>query len=387
MKAQGKIVAGATEHLRNRPQIRCPMDQPMWFVGDIGFISVSYMQIGGTETFHRTLVPNIPKVAGFVSLQPALSNGDFSLLNCQYGIGMEAARRLAASVKTLVVWGIGKELGTVLADLPRKPKVVSVSHCDSRSKWTINYMLEQERYTDHFVYINKHGLGTVPLIRRHEATLLYNGIDEKRTRTTHTREQVRTKLNIPQDAKVGIMVTRFSEEKGIREAMVAIRKTKHYLLVVGNASDWNDDYLQEIKGLQTDRIKIIDAVTNPADVLIAADYYLSLSKYEGFGLSMAEAMGMGIQVVSTPVGIVEDEPGCAHLIPHQPDKNEIVEAVSNIKDTRQFAKQLIDTKYSSKAFIQRWQEFLNVSPVQTSLSNNVPNIQYAGCNGHPSITY
>lgn len=358
-KAKGENKGGWVSHLATRPWIRCPLPEPMWFVGDVGFLSTSYMQIGGTETFHRTLVPRLSNVAGFVSLNKGLSNGDFSLLGCQYGIGLEAAKKLARDCKVLVVWGIGLDLGDILKDLPQRPKVVSVSHCDARSNWTIDYMLKQEEWTDKFVYINKHGLGTVPLIRREDSILIPNGIDEKRTITTRTREEVRTSYGIPENARLGVMITRYSEEKGIRESMIAAHRAGHYLLVAGNASYWNMPYLKELENLVTDKVRLVPAVENSADLLIAADYYLSLSKYEGFGLSIAEAMAVGVQVISTPVGLVDDRPETAHVLEYRPYTNDVIKAICNPTDTRAVAKEVILNEYNSQVFTSRWQELLN----------------------------
>lgn len=383
MRQQGKIVGGSVDYLISHPKVRCPMTTPMWFVGDVGFLSVSYMKIGGTETFHRTLLPGLKNVAGFVTLNKDLADGDFSLLGCQYGIGLEAAKRLASSVKVLVAWGIGDELGNILADLPQKPKVVSVSHCDARSEWTNKYMNKQEPYTNKFVHINQHGLATIPEHRRQDAVLIPNGVDKKRTSTTHTREQIRTKYGIPENAKLGVMITRYSEEKGIREGMAAARVLGHHLLVVGNATFWNESYLRELKSLETDKVRLVEEVDNPADVLIAADYYLSLSVYEGFGLSMAEAMAMGIPVISTPVGVVEDDPNLATIVSLKPFTEDVVQAIQNQQDTAAYAKQQMETNYNSELFVSRWQELLNeLAGVQIPIRNSVPNIHPLSCSGY-----
>jgi len=358
IQQQVKPDGGWVSYLDSHPEVRCPSPDPQWFVGPIGFLSVSYMDIGGTETFHQTLLPNLKGVAGFVSLSPTLSKGDFSLLGCQTGIGIEAARRLARDVKVLVVWGVGQDLTSILEPLPKKPMVISVAHCDATSVWTRQYMQYQEKWSNHFVYINKAGIGTVPLLRRQQSTLIYNGINEKKTYTNRTREEIRSTLGVPPTAKLGIMVTRYSEEKGVVEAMAAARQTPHYFFVVGNASSWNQHYLKQITHMQTDRVRLIPA-QHPAPFYKAADYYLSLSQYEGFGLSMAEAMSVGVQVISTPVGIVEDHPECAHILPKKPVTEDVVNAILSPKDTRAVAQELIRTHYNSQVFVSNWQRLLD----------------------------
>lgn len=53
-------------------------------------------------------------------------------------------------------------------------------------------------------------------------------------------------------------------------------------------------------------IRVLGAVDNVAALLNAGDVYLSTSAYEGFGLSVAEAMATGLPVVSTQAGGVVD---------------------------------------------------------------------------------
>jgi glycosyltransferase involved in cell wall biosynthesis len=363
---QGIAVTGGLSYLDTHLYTRCPKPSPPWFVGSVGFLSTSYMDIGGTETFHRILLPRLKNVAGFVSINKGLSIGDFSLLNTQYGVGMDAARALARDCQVLVVWGIGAGLKDILGE--RRPKVISISHCDARSSWTCNYMAEQEPLTDHFVYINKQGKNTVPIHRQQDSTLIPNGIPNITPATN-----LRSKYNIPQEAKVGVMLTRYSEEKRILEAMQAVRQTNHYLLIVGNASSSNQEYYNRIHKLQTNRVRLLPA-TPPGDILPIADYYLSLSKYEGFGLSLAEAMSLGVQVISTPVGLVEDEPQAAHLLPIDPSISDIINAISFPRNTRKAAYEVV-ARYGVDVFVERWQTLLNSFSASTSLPVR------ASCNG------
>jgi glycosyltransferase involved in cell wall biosynthesis len=63
-----------------------------------------------------------------------------------------------------------------------------------------------------------------------------------------------------------------------------------------------------------DRVTILPP-QHPGDLLTRASCFLSTSRFDGFGLSVAEAIAAGVPVVSSPAGIAT-EPGLATLVDH-----------------------------------------------------------------------
>jgi glycosyltransferase involved in cell wall biosynthesis len=65
-----------------------------------------------------------------------------------------------------------------------------------------------------------------------------------------------------------------------------------------------------------------------ADWLSISDCFLSLSTFEGFGLSIGEAMAAGVPTVATPAGIA---PGLATTLPTDSTAEEWAAAVVTAK--------------------------------------------------------
>lgn len=298
-----------------RKSVSCPIGN--WageFVrGKVGFVSVSYMQVGGVETWHRTLLPRMGGVAGFVSLEGELTTGDPESLGCPVGVGMKAAKQLAKVVDVLVVWGIGKKLGEVVQDA--SCKVVSVSHCDDKSDWTIKLMQDQAPWTDHCVYICGSGRNTCPPFL--PSTYIPNAADPAR---------VKPKVTEPSQKTILLCVSRISPEKRIDLLVRAIPflPRNYELWIAGKSSGWSQGYCNQMKEIACERVKFLGPVDNPAELYSKADIYLSASEYEGYGLSTAEAILAGLPVVSTPVGFLEGE---KNTLPHNANLADWVGAI------------------------------------------------------------
>ncbi len=281
--------------------------------GRVGFLAVSYMTIGGTEVWHQTLVPRLEDVVGFVALEPTLASGPFEKLGCTAAVGLQAARQLAACVDVLVVWGVGSKLGEVLTR--SRPRVISVSHCDNRSQWTVEMMQAQSAWTDHCVYLCPTGRDTCP--PDHPTTLLPNAPSPERVKTTKLRAAMRRELGIAPDERLLLSVSRLSPEKRVNRLIEAVRYLpgSYRLIVAGSSAGWSVGHGDELRAKACDRVQFVGNVESPGNLLAAADAFLSASEYEGYGLSMAEAMLSGVPVIATPAGLLETSPELARLVP------------------------------------------------------------------------
>lgn len=269
----------------------------LWNGPRVAFLSSSYLTVGGTEIFHRMLLPRLRdyvNVVGFATT--AFSGGDGSLLKVPYVIGTDDATKLAEQADVIVTWGID----SVVELLPRKKqRVVSVHHSDASSLWSNRLQLIP--CVDEVVCVNP---DTAKFLRKKTSKPIHfiaNCVDPDRVRPAHTRDAIRAQWNIPSSAKVVMFGHRLSEEKQPRKAVeIANALPEGWIMaLVGDG-----ELASEFKS--SDRVRVVGPVSSLADWFAASDVFISLSTYDGYGLSVAEALAFGIPTVSTPRGIAVD---------------------------------------------------------------------------------
>jgi glycosyltransferase involved in cell wall biosynthesis len=103
-----------------------------------------------------------------------------------------------------------------------------------------------------------------------------------------------------------------------------------------------------------------------ADLFAASDLFVSTSRTEGFGISMAEAMLAGVPVIGTPVGILEDSPELARIVPVEADAREWAKAITlDWSDTEgrtrraETAQCAIRERYGVETHVDRWAAYLH----------------------------
>ncbi|SPQ00139.1 putative Glycosyl transferase group 1 [Candidatus Sulfobium mesophilum] len=124
----------------------------------------------------------------------------------------------------------------------------------------------------------------------------------------------RKRYAIPEDAFVGLYVGRWNILKGcdVLEEVMAGSPDVFWLLALGTGSD---------KAPVGERVRVIEQIPHEGmkDLYSAADFMIFLSRYEGFGYVIIEAMACGLPVIVTNVGIAKtvykDEPFREFLLP------------------------------------------------------------------------
>lgn len=145
-----------------------------------------------------------------------------------------------------------------------------------------------------------------------------NGIETERFHPilNDRKIKLRKKLSLPVDKTILVFTGRLAISKGVlfltEVFNILIKKYKDiHLVFVGSGGNSFDDCEHEIKKFITDNkieshVTLTGLVNNVNEYLMASDMFVFPSEYEGFGLSIIEALSCGLPVVVTKVGIARD---------------------------------------------------------------------------------
>lgn len=180
--------------------------------------------------------------------------------------------------------------------------------------------------------------------------VIFNGIDIDNIHWKLSENSItRDSLGIEHDAYVVGMVGRISPQKSpdiFVRAAVEIHKRipKSYFIIVGDGDQRGEiEQLVCEMGLQKS-ITITGWVDNPLSYIMLFDQALLLSRWEGFGLVLAEYMKLGKPVVATEINAIPDlitdhDNG---LLVDVDNVQQIVAAVLNIYNNKELRRKLIN---------------------------------------------
>jgi glycosyltransferase involved in cell wall biosynthesis len=291
----------------------------------VGFIAISYLLAGGTETFHRSLIPrlkNVVDIVGFVAT--TVIGGDGSKLAVPYHTGVEAAIKLASDCDVLVIWGID-DIAHILQH--NRPRIIAVHHGDWASVWSNYSILKQTDVIDDVVCVNADTASRLSECVKN-VYFIPNAIDPDRITPSGNQSDLRSLFGISPDSKIVLFGHRLSHEKRPRLAVeIAQHLPDDWVMVI--AGDGPERSAVEAAAAEgCNRVRIVGSCDSLADWLQLSDCFLSLATEEGFGLSVGEAMAAGVPTVSTPAGIA---PGLATTMPTDSTAAEWAEAIVNSK--------------------------------------------------------
>lgn len=316
----------------------------------VGFLSATYMEIGGTETFHRSLLPrlkNAVNVAGFVAT--AFHGGDGAKLQVPYATGIDAARQLATACDVVVVWGI-QHIASILP--ANRPRVIAVHHSDWSSEWNNNLVLTQRDLIDEVICVNEHAAAELAS-RGLPVYYIPNAIDPERVTPSGKQFELRSKHQIPDALKIVLFGHRLNiEKRPLLAVEIAQQLPDDWVMVI--VGDGRQRVTVEAASVGCDRVRIVGACDSLADWLSISDCFLSLSTFEGFGLAIGEAMAAGVPTVSTPTGIA---PGLATTLPADSTAEQWAYAIVNAKARVQPA-EILD-RFSVAKMVDAWSKIVN----------------------------
>lgn len=147
--------------------------------------------------------------------------------------------------------------------------------------------------------------------------VIRHGIDTERFHPSKDRAALRTRLGLDPDALIVGCFGRIRAQKGTGDfvdAMIPLLRTRpHVHAIAMGGTTGHEGYARELQlrldgaGL-TDRLRLLPEVPVEAmpDWYAALDLYVAPQRWEGFGLTVLEAMASGVPVVATRVGAFEE---------------------------------------------------------------------------------
>lgn len=232
----------------------------------------------------------------------------------------------------------GRMAGAVLR--PSGLKIVAHYHNDYSDKWDPEAQCVERRLaavTDAGIAVSAAVAGHVAECVGTVCKLAENGIDRARV-TGGNRAKGRAALGVPADAYLVGLVGRVCRQKGIdtfvtAAIMAATQRPDVCFVVIGDAED------QPLLARMTTRISEADLADrihfaghrdDMADMLAALDLLTAPSRWEGFGLMLAEAMSAGVPVIASTVGGMPDVLGDAGLLVSPDDHVALARAMASV---------------------------------------------------------
>ena len=153
--------------------------------------------------------------------------------------------------------------------------------------------------------------------------VVHNGIRDPQKLVLTSRQAVRRRWNIPECAPLVICLARLEPEKGLNTLIDAVEMVAHKLpaavcLIAGRGSLESSLQAHIAAMASPTCVRLLGFVEDSPSLLAAADLFVLPSVAEPFGLSLVEAMALGIPVVSTRVGgplEIVQEGRSGHLVP------------------------------------------------------------------------
>ncbi len=257
------------------------------------------------------------------------------------GYGLAAARTLASAVDVVVSWSV-LDHDALCRGLDRAPKVILACHFPGEMPWTdaAEQLLAR---VDRLVAVSELAVDSLPGRLRSRADVIWNAVDPARLVPMRSPQQTRAGWGLPEGSKVAGYLGRLAPEK---DPDALLRLAEHLpdpwsLVLVGDGRE-EPALRAKIDLFGLDRVRLIPGTDAVGTALAAFDALIVPSRYESFGLTMAEGFWAGVPVISTHVGLAKLVPGLVREIGFVPSGAELAHAViadaTEVESTQQRVK-------------------------------------------------
>ena len=229
------------------------------------------------------------------------------------GYGHDAARTLAAASDVVISWAVAS-VPDLLRGVESPPSVVVACHFPVESSWgpgTEAMLSGVER----FVGVSELAIESIPATIRDRVEVIWNAVDSGRLEVHRDRRAMRAAWGVPEEAPVAGFVGRLAPEKD-PWAMLRLAEglpEPWHVVVVGDGRE-GAGMAEAIEARGLDRAHLVGGDLGVGDVLNAFDTLIVPSRYESFGLTLAEGLWVGLPVVATRSGLAKLVPGLVREI-------------------------------------------------------------------------
>ena len=277
--------------------------------------------LGGAEVWQLTLArsvdPGLISWSGAVVLE-GRSAADARMAGVlgsimPVGYGHDAARTLAAASDVVISWAVAS-VPDLLRGVESPPSVVVACHFPVESSWgpgTEAMLSGVER----FVGVSELAIESIPATIRDRVEVIWNAVDSGRLEVHRDRRAMRAAWGVPEEAPVAGFVGRLAPEKD-PWAMLRLAEglpEPWHVVVVGDGRE-GAGMAEAIEARGLDRAHLVGGDLGVGDVLNAFDTLVVPSRYESFGLTLAEGLWVGLPVVATRSGLAKLVPGLVREI-------------------------------------------------------------------------
>jgi glycosyltransferase involved in cell wall biosynthesis len=268
---------------------------------NIDFRTMFVGNSGGPSRLLRAIEMTGGRVVIHVKAKPNESRLNHHLIR-YHDDGGEAVRAAAADVDAVISWHC-QQTAVHANSLKSKLIVELVQNEDEHARENGHRSVA---YADAFVAVsNAAGVAAYP--KNVQFKVIGNGIEADRSVGGVPRDDQRRVWGIEPNEKVCLFSGRLTWSKNPSALIAAISKLPPYFtaLIVGEG-DQRDQLSDLAVRLAPGRVRFLNWLKQPADVLAASDCFVLTSEVEGDSLAMKEAMTAGLPCVCSRVGSVDE---------------------------------------------------------------------------------
>ena len=242
------------------------------------------------------------------------------------GFGLGAARALARACDVIVSWSV-LDYRALFRGMDPPPRVALACHFPGERPWSAAAE-EWLGRVDRRVAVSELALDSLPGRLRAGTRVIWNAVDDDRLAPTQPVAATRAGWGVPEGARVIGYLGRLSPEKD-PAAMLRLADElppPWHVVLVGDGRE-RPALADAIRRRGLDRAHLVPGTGAVGDALAAFDGLVVPSRFESFGLTMAEGLRVGIPVIATRSGLARLVPGLVREVGFEPSGPELARAV------------------------------------------------------------